>query len=148
MRAGAKAVTALAAAFVVERDADRVIVTLVEGRVAVSGGSDPIELTPQQQLVADAGARPQLKRDVDVERAMAWREGKLVFDDESLADAAERMNNYSAQKIVVEGPLAANLRMSGVFHAGDTRAFVDAVKSYFPVTATTSGDTVTIRPKA
>lgn len=150
VRAGAKTVTALEAAFVVEREPDqRVVVTLVEGKAAVLGGPGAsIEMAPQQQLVADAGARPQLRRDVDVERALAWREGKLVFDDESLSEAALRMNNYSTRKIVVEGHAAESLRVSGVFHAGDTQAFVDAVKSYFPVTATTTGDTVIIRPKA
>jgi transmembrane sensor len=79
---------------------------------------------------------------------MAWREGKLVFDDESLADAVARMNNYSQVKIVVEDAHARALKISGIFNAGDTPAFVEAVQSYFPVDVSTSEFTVQIRSRS
>jgi len=147
VRAGAKTITALGTAFTVERQAEHVVVTLVEGRVAVSDdGAAPTEMRPQQQLVLAPNTPPVLHQEVDVDRAMAWREGKLVFDDETLAGAAARMNNYSPLKVVVEGDAVRNLRISGIFKAGDTPAFVEAVKAYFPVDAQTSDATVVIRP--
>ena len=155
VRAGTRTVTALGTAFTVEHEGERVVVTLVEGRVAVTetasaGGvaPPPKELVPQQQLVFAADAAPRMHEAVDVERAMAWREGKLVFDDESLADAVARMNNYSRVKIVVEDDPARTLRISGIFNAGDTPAFVEAVQSYFPVDVSTDESVVQIRSRS
>ena len=155
VRAGTRTVTALGTAFTVEHEGARVIVTLVEGRVAVTEAAPargaappPKELAPQQQLVFAADATPPLMHEaVDVERAMAWREGKLVFDDESLADAVARVNNYSRVKIVVEDAPARALKISGIFNAGDTPAFVEAVQSYFPVDVSADGSTVEIRSR-
>jgi transmembrane sensor len=151
VRAGAKTVTAIGTAFTVERRAgDEVVVTLVEGRIAVTDErrrAPATEMAPQEQLTLTGDAAPVLRRDVDVDRALAWREGKLAFDDETLAEAAQRMNGYSATKLVVEGDQARNLRISGLFKAGDTAAFVEAVKAYFPIEADTSGQTVTLRPR-
>jgi transmembrane sensor len=156
VRAGTRTVTALGTAFTVEHEGARVVVTLVEGRVAVTetaparGGAPPPakELAPQQQLVFAADATPLMHEAVDVERAMAWREGKLVFDDESLADAVARVNNYSRVKIVVEDAPARALKISGIFNAGDTPAFVEAVQSYFPVDVSTDESTVQIRSRS
>jgi transmembrane sensor len=154
VRAGTRTVTALGTAFTVEHEGERVVVTLVEGRVAVTETASargvappPKELVPQQQLVFAADAAPRMHEAVDVERAMAWREGKLVFDDESLADAVARMNNYSRVKIVVEDDPARTLRISGIFNAGDTPAFVEAVQSYFPVDVSTGESVVQIRSR-
>ena len=149
VRAGAKTITALGTAFTVERQAEHVVVTLVEGRVAVTedGAAAATEMKPQQQLVLAPGGPAVLHQEVDTDRAMAWREGKLVFDDETLADAAQRLNNYSAVKLVIEGDAVRNLRISGIFKAGDTPAFVEAVKAYFPVDAQASDATVVIRPQ-
>ena len=149
VRAGAKTITALGTAFTVERQAEHVVVTLVEGRVAVTedGAAAATEMKPQQQLVLAPGGPAVLRQEVDTDRAMAWREGKLVFDDETLADAAQRLNNYSAVKLVVEGEAVRNLRISGIFKAGDTPAFVEAVKAYFPVEAQASDTRVVIRPQ-
>lgn len=155
VRAGRRTVTALGTAFTVEHQGERVVVTLVEGRVAVTetasarGVAAPAkQLVPQQQLVFAANATPRMHEAVDVERAMAWREGKLVFDDESLADAVARVNNYSRVKIVVEDAPARALKISGIFNAGDTPAFVEAVQSYFPVDVSTGESTVQIRSRS
>jgi transmembrane sensor len=139
-----RTVTALGTVFTVEQQPHTVIVTLVEGRVAVSGQTArPIELTPRQQLTLADGATAVL-RDVDPEEALAWREGKLIFNDEPLGAAAARMNNYGEPTLVIDGE-AQGLRISGVFRAGDTDAFVEALAAYFPVSVERSGQAITIR---
>jgi transmembrane sensor len=155
VRAGTRTVTALGTAFTVEHEGQRVVVTLVEGRVAVTEAAPergvappPKELAPQQQLVFAANATPRMHEAVDVERAMAWREGKLVFDDETLADAVARMNNYSQVKIIVEDAPARALKISGIFNAGDSPAFVEAVQSYFPVDVSTGELVIQIRSRS
>lgn len=147
VRAAGSTVTALGTVFTVERG-PQVVVTLVEGRVAVRRAAGrPLEMKPGQQLIVDQGGRASLRDKVDTEQALAWREGKLIFDDEPLSAAATRMNNYGSRRIVVEGA-AQDLRISGVFRAGDVEAFVGAVESYFAVDAVWDATTVVLRTKA
>jgi transmembrane sensor len=144
VRAAGRTVTALGTVFTVEQQPHAVVVTLVEGRVAVSGQNvTPIELSPRQQLTLTENGASSL-RDIDPEEALAWREGKLIFNDEPLEAAAERMNTYGAPTLVIDGG-AQGLRISGVFRAGDTDAFVEALAAYFPVTVERSGQAITIR---
>lgn len=147
VRAGDRIVTALGTVFTVEREPTAVVVTLVEGRVAV-GRKDAttIPMAPGQQLtLADAGGAT-LRENLDLDQALAWREGKLIFDDESLPIAAARMNNYGSPDILVEGA-ARGFKISGVFKAGETDAFVEAVENYFPIEADRTGQTIVLRPR-
>lgn len=144
--AGPRTVTAVGTVFSVEREPASVLVTLLEGRVAVTTRDiepKPIELTPLQELsMTDAGH--VVLRKVDPEEALAWREGKLIFDDESLARVVARMNNYVTTPLVVDGE-AAKLRISGVFKAGDTVAFTDALSTYFHVEVKNQSDAIHLR---
>jgi transmembrane sensor len=136
VRAGEHTVIALGTEFNVEIVRSTLLVTLLEGRVAVvaedTGTND--ELSAGQQLIATGHDRPKVRSDVDLGRATAWQSGKLFFNDEPLVDAAERMNRYAQAQIEVD-PAIDRIGISGVFKAGDTNAFVDAVTSYFPVQA-------------
>lgn len=141
-------VTAIGTVFTVERGVEAVVVTLVEGRVAVRRAQGrPVEMKPGQEMTVAPSGRASLREGVDTNQAMAWRDGKLIFDDEPLATAAMRMNNYGARRIVVEGA-AQDLRISGVFRAGDVEAFVGAVESYFAVDAAWDATKVVLRAKA
>ena len=70
--------------------------------------------------------------------------GKLIFDNVPLSDVVATMNNYVTTPIAVEGP-ARELRVSGVFKAGDTPAFVEAMESLFPVVALRHPSVVTLQ---
>jgi transmembrane sensor len=118
----------------------------MEGHVAVTSrnpSESPVEMQPRQELRLPDTGKGTLRDDVDPLQALAWREGKLVFDNEPLERVVARMNNYGATPIAAEGP-AAQLRISGVFKAGDTAAFVDAMRSYFGLTALRREDAITL----
>lgn len=142
VRAGEHTVIALGTEFNVEIVRETLLVTLLEGRVAVvddtattSAAAQPAELLiAGQQLVATRRERPRVRNDIDLGRATAWQDGKLFFNDEPLATAAERMNRYGHLQILVD-PAVEHIGISGVFKAGDTSAFMDAVTTYFPVRA-------------
>ena len=142
VRAGEHTVIALGTEFNVELVRETLLVTLLEGRVAVIADETDTDVTPQrgellapgQQLVATGRAQPRVRSDVDLGRATAWQDGKLFFNDEPLADAAERMNRYGTVQIRVD-PAIEHIGISGVFKAGDTDAFMEAVTTYFPVRA-------------
>lgn len=162
VQAREQTVVALGTEFDVELVASGVLVTLIEGHVAVSG-VDPqslstsdahgaanahptqhpdqalksgknniLELQAGQELRVRGNGHATLIPNVNLDRTTAWQSGKLFFNNEPLADAVVRVNRYARQAIVVD-PSAAQFRISGVFNAGDADAFVEAVTSYLPV---------------
>ena len=150
VKAGDQTVVALGTEFNVEMINEQVLVTLVEGRVSVTGrqpvlspDSSEIQITPMtrelepgQQLVISREKPVELVETANLEKASSWRQGKLIFEDEALSAAVERMNRYSHIKIIVGDKDIEALGISGVFNAGDTEAFVEALELYFELEAT------------
>jgi transmembrane sensor len=147
VRLGREVVVATGTAFNLDQAPGASVVTLVEGSVEVRRAADDrllARLSPGDQYAARNG-RSQVAR-ADPDAALAWRTGKLIFDDATLAEAAERVARYSANPIRVAPPLS-NLRISGAFDAGDQPAFVRAVEAYLPVQAAIAADgAVELRP--
>jgi transmembrane sensor len=143
VRVGGQVVTALGTSFTVDRGAGSVAVTLLEGRVKVVPTGPRHALRREGCVVLVAGQRlligPEraspVVRAVGRDRAMAWETGRLVFDNEPLIEAVERVNRYSARPIRIGDPDAERVRVSGVFRAGHAPAFIEAVTSYFPLRA-------------
>ncbi len=163
VQAGGKTIAALGTAFNVELMDDRMLVTLTEGRVAVSNAADRnsdtarsnpqdnsskvYNLEPGQQLIAWHNGMVNVQEKVDLNKITAWRQGKLIFDGDDLALAIIRMNRHSHIKIVIpdgapgsevllkSGQQDSEYAVSGIFDAGDTMAFVQAVEYYFPIKA-------------
>lgn len=152
---GSDEVRALGTAFDVRKVGDGARVTLEEGRVALYQAADrsrvpaqgarpalarskpdsvrPVALlTPGQQAVLVPTAAPVV-RAIDVRKTQAWRVGRLVLEDSSLAEAVAELNRYGAPRIVLADDQISQLRLSGVFHTGESAAFVESVTAAFPV---------------
>jgi transmembrane sensor len=54
------------------------------------------------------------------------------------------MNRYAERPLVIGDPRAANLRISGVFRAGDTDALVQGLAVTFGVQAQSKPDAITL----
>jgi len=129
--AGNRRIRALGTSFVVRNDANGVVVTLVQGKVEVSSLEaefpvHPALLTPGQRLIASKEGEPRIDTP-DLDAVTAWRRGEVVFDDVSLAAAAEELNRYGGTHIAVVDPDVAQLRISGVFAATDPLQFAQAI---------------------
>lgn len=125
--------------FNIDRPGQAVVVTLIEGRVAVADeqtNAAPVEMRAGEQLSALPSHRPIVAH-VDVARVTAWQSGELMFDNEPLSAVVQRVNRYSAKAVVVADAKTGALRVSGVFRAGDTQGFLRMVTSYLPLSATT-----------
>jgi transmembrane sensor len=159
--AGDRQVTALGTAFVVRHEATRTTVTLVEGKVAVSGPADgegpsatsgnavgvsavrdeqgvgatdlgaAIVLSPGQRLTfSGRRAKAQLDEPL-IEAVTAWRRGEVMLDRTTLADAVAEMNRYDDRVLVIDDPGVAVLRISGIYHAGDSEGFAQTVAKLY-----------------
>jgi len=143
VEAGGQQITALGTAFDVHIGAGETRVTLIEGRIEVKrvNGSALFPVAPEvrkltagEQLVAPE-KRPFVVRVADVEEAVSWREGRVIFSDEPLAQVIEEINRYSNRKVVLGDGDLGDMRVSGVFRPGSADRFVAALEIGFPVEA-------------
>lgn len=115
--------------FDVRDDDDLLAVTLVEGKVTVSG-AQAFNLAPGERLTFK-GMRSAEIDWPPVAQVTAWERGEVSLANTSLADAAAQLNRYSRQRILIEGPAVAAIRVSGIVQAGDSSSFAEAVaKTY------------------
>lgn len=156
--AGGRRIEALGTTFDVRIDNELgVLVTLLEGRVAIdeggghaavevlqsSGGETPSDAEPALPTVLQAGEQlivrpnePQQVIPVDVEQIAGWREGRLVFRDDPLREVVKEINRYSTRKLFVDDDeRLEGIQIGGVFKAGSTESFVAAVEEFYPVEA-------------
>ncbi len=146
--AATETITALGTLFWVEvRDAETTV-SLIHGRVLAETTGSSLELAPGDLVAFREAQRVRLVHNVDATATQAWRSGRLVFDNEPLSQVAERMNDYSADKIVVGDQKTAAIRVSGSFLAGQTQAFIDALETYYGLSVSRSGQNVTVRSRA
>lgn len=132
--AGDRTVIATGTDFDIDLPKNRVLVTLIEGHVKITGGHHIVKLDPGEQLAVSGGGAQKIAN-VNITRITAWQNGQLVFDNEPLSSVVERISRYSTVPVIVADANTGALRMSGVFNTGDIAAFVEAVTHYLPVTA-------------
>jgi transmembrane sensor len=162
VEAGSKTIVAVGTVFDVEYVDSQVHVAMVEGRVAVlshdlsgsavvpeSKSNNPsIELSAGEALNVRADGAATVLPKADIEAATAWRQGKVIFRDQTLAEAVHRLNRYSRQQVIVDDPALARMKVSGVFDSGDAQAFAEAMQAYLPVAADFSqGSAIHLRMK-
>jgi len=158
VQARERTVIATGTAFNIDMLKPKVEVTLIEGRVLVvpaepsrllpgrkaAAPSKPVEMHAGEQLVAPNDA-PDTLASVDLDEATAWQRGKLMFDQEPLGDAVAKVNRYARRKIVIADAATAAVPVSGVFEAGDTNSFLEAINGFLPVRVVEGADGVILR---
>ena len=77
--------------------------------------------------VSAAGASVQLLPPDSVARRLAWTKGRLIFNGQTLAEAATEFNLYNRCKLVIGDPNVASLQVGGSFVATDLDSFVAAL---------------------
>jgi transmembrane sensor len=148
VRAGDKQVRAVGTSFVVRREGDGVVVTLLQGKVAVTdlrpvARLAPTYLNPGDRLRAPVEGPAQIDAQT-AEVATAWRRGQAMFADTPLADAVNELNRYGGPRLTVDDPRLAGLKISGVFATNDTGEFARAVAALHGLRVEQAGGTIHI----
>jgi transmembrane sensor len=113
---------------------------------SVQSNNDQFTLTPGQRLTFSNDA-PATLDTPSVERTTAWRRGQVVLDDTPLQVAAAEMNRYNQVKVVVQEPEAAALSINGLFQAGDSSHFANAVAQAYGLNVVRRGDEIILSGK-
>lgn len=149
VEAGSERVTAVGTAFSVDasrQSATEVIVT--EGKVRVNhrgtdAGSryDDVFLTPGQKVVV-RNNRPEISVGEDADALLAWREGMLVFQGESLAEVIKEIDRYTPLSFKLLDTDIAAISVGGFFKAGDLDQLLLVLENNFDVASTRHGNEI------
>jgi transmembrane sensor len=134
VKAAGGEVRALGTVFDVYKVADKVTVTLIEGKVAVTKGSE-VTLAAGEQLSYSKSSTAIRRSQADLPRVSAWRSRQLDFDDTLLSEAIAEANRYSKVQIELDAPQLSEARISGRFEAGRNELFAEGLQTYFHLTA-------------
>lgn len=93
-----------------------------------------------EALLGPDGAQVHKVSTEELDRTLAWRQGAIALNDQTLSQAVAEFNRYNSRKIVVGDAAAANIRVGGYFDALDVDGFVGAVVRTFPVHAAARPD--------
>ncbi|WP_417496079.1 FecR family protein [Maricaulis sp.] len=144
--AGGYEMRAIGTAFnVYTREDGRTMVTVVEGivqaRDTVAAASAALLHEGDQVELAPGTPLPEPQR-VDADLAVAWRSGRLVFDDWRLADVVAEFRRYGDIAVEFSDPEVAEIAVSGVFDPRDSEAFFAALNQIGPVGIDRDADTI------
>ncbi|WP_199032005.1 FecR family protein [Ralstonia sp. ASV6] len=133
VRAGETTVRVVGTAFNVRRADPRVTVTVLRGRVHVEDASGDAMLLTARQAAESFNGTLTARAAPDPGAAIAWKDGKLMFDRTPLAQAVADINRYRATPAVLTDPALGRLQISGVFDSARTDALLDLLPSILPV---------------
>ena len=162
VQANDTAVRAVGTAFAVRLDAAQVDVTVTEGVVEVvdlktmSGlgpATTPVSRFEVKRVAAHEHAVIARSRAPEVEpiapakadRQLAWREGMVSFDGETLQTAVAEINRHNRRQIVVDDPALAAMPIVGVFRATDLEGFSAAAAAALKARAIPDGDVIRLQ---
>lgn len=126
--AGTVNVQAVGTAFSVRRGKYATDVIVTEGTVKVWSEQSPdgqFVTAGHSARVTDAGVEIASLDGDTADRKLAWRDGRIVFEDVPLSQAAAEFNGYHIQQIAVD-PAFADKRVIGSFQTDDINGFAAA----------------------
>ncbi|MHC8366098.1 FecR family protein [Pseudomonas sp. ZT5P21] len=144
VQAGSGKVTVTGTRFDVRRGVSETRVVVEQGSVKVQGrGAPDNEFI---SLTAGLGARINAQGTVAAAYAVnpaeltAWRSGKLVFNNASLAEVAEEVSRYRDKPLTVGNDKVGSMRLTSVFKSDNTDALLKALPNILPVAVRTLDD--------
>jgi transmembrane sensor len=156
---GTVIVEAIGTRFNVYRQEEQVVVTVVEGIVAVSTvgtAEEELEQYSQQHVASrqENAIAPSRKQSdpiiqmkvghqiavsndgtihqleaVNLDRVTAWTQRRLVFDNDTLETIVNEFNRYNRESLIVADPNLQSRRITGVFNANDPDVFLALLQS-------------------
>lgn len=152
---GNKSFTALGTIFNVEKKSEQEMELVVtEGKVLITKASeildnisDAFAKLPRDQLpgiLVQSGEKAIIEKDLQapvqkvslgqVQKDLAWQQGMLIFEGESLVDALKEVSRYTSTHFEITDPQLANIKVAGYFKAGDIEGLLQSLHSNFNIT--------------
>lgn len=127
VHAAGASVTAVGTAFTVRAEPRvPVRVTVTEGVISFEPPNHraaKLVGAMQQAAVTSAdGSQVKPVSAVEIQRGLAWTDGRIMLEGQTLGEAAAEFNRYNERKLIVAGP-AASAQVGGVFRTSEVETF-------------------------
>ena len=148
VEAGGVAVRAVGTAFNVRLDSDTDAELVTEGVVRI-GTPEAVRVAESPAAVLTAGQRTLVAESslaaatpppavetlapAEIDRALAWQTGRLVFEATPLAEVAARFERHTGRRLVLADAALASLPVSGRFRAANLDSFLELLERGFGV---------------
>lgn len=142
---GASRIDATDGQFNIWYDGDRAVVTPVAGSLRLQVNGPDANLTVvdvaagQQARFSKASPMPEMSS-ANIERVLAWRQGKLVLSNMPLTDALPLINRHLGKPLQLGDEAAASIRIGGSFSISDMEGLVSALPRIAPVRVVRDGN--------
>jgi len=151
--AGSTGVRAVGTVFNVQKSDATVEVLVTKGVVAVGPPRDvaadhfmlPLVDAGQMAIAASSRVTVQSLDQEEIARRLAWHEGMLLFNGQTLADVAAQFNRYNERKLVITDATVGRVRIGGYFRATDLDSFVRVLQERFGVVASQEPGRILLR---
>jgi len=116
--------------------------TVIEGIVAVRNGDSAVRRieSGRSAAVRSGSIAVTHLEPAKIKQRVAWQEGMVEFEGDTLAQAVEEFNRYRPNPLVIGDPAIASLRVGGAFRLDRSQDFVDALESGFGIRAVPGSD--------
>jgi transmembrane sensor len=146
-----KHLEASAATFVVRKlEGQRTQVLVQDGSVVLAGATHPMTIPLNTGLSLPEGEEQegQLRAlsSGEMGRELAWREGKIALQGETLAEAVAVYARYSDTSIVIDDLELAKMPVTGLFAVNNPLGFSRAVADVFGADVRQEEDRIVIAP--
>lgn len=147
VESGSLSVRVVGTKFSVYRKPGSTQVAVVEGVVTATANresADRVELRGGQGAVFDGNGELHPGATFDLERAVAWTERRLIFENARLADVVTEFNRYNRMQLRIDDAELADTAVTTVFNAHDVSALVAFLELQPDVRIEYGADTIRI----
>ena len=118
---------------------------MLEGRVQLQQDNSAPTLVTRGESAIGQGLSVLVARRTDRQLAAAtsWRQGRLVFDQTTLADVAVQFNRYNRKQLIIDDSVA-EIRIGGSFDATNIDAFARLVQTGFGLVVKSDNNRITL----
>lgn len=114
-----------------------------------SRDAGPWRMRPSRVVALEEGeVRESAVDAAAIERALAWRDMRIAFQNETLHTAVAEFARFSDVRIEIADPTVAALRITGLFQADDPAAFARAAAISLNLHATIGSGLIRLGPSA
>lgn len=159
VRSGSTDIKAVGTQFDVNRKPTGTVVTVFEGRVAVSqpaterATSSPaaaeiprVLLSPGEQVTATVRTIVPPKK-ANLAATTAWTEGLLMFDSAPLSEVVQEFNRHNIKPLVIADARLLDLRISGIFPATAAERLTGFLHERFGIVVQEHEDAIHLSPE-
>jgi transmembrane sensor len=154
VRSGSTDVKAVGTQFDVNRKPTGTVVTVFEGRVAVSqvatermtsvpvaAEAPRVLLSSGDQVTVTTSAITPAKK-ANLAQATAWTEGLLMFDSAPLSEVVREFNRHNLKPMVIMDEQLQDVRISGIFPASGAERLTGFLRERFGIAVQESADAI------